>query len=185
MLVIISGVSGVGKNTVISEIMNRRDNVKFFNSGTTRERRPFEKDGEPYIFMSKDEFLKRQKNEEFFETQEVHGNFYGILYKSLEEAIKNEKIFYVRDIDVYGNVRLKNYMNGKGRCLSIFLDAPDEVIKSRLIGRGESEERANVRMSRAQMEREHLHEYDYVIENIDLEKTVSKVLDIFDEAKNQ
>ena len=40
-------------------------------------------------------------------------------------------------------------------------------------------------MSRAQMEREHLHEYDYVIENIDLEKTVNKVLEIFDEAKNQ
>lgn len=185
MLILISGVSGVGKNTVINRLMQKSESFKYFPSGTTREKRPFEKVGEPYIFMDEEEFNKRKANGEFFETQEVHGNFYGVLFKSLDDILKKEEINFIRDIDVFGNVRLRNFMNGKGKYVSIFLDAPDEVIMERLLGRGESEERAKVRISRAKMEREHIGEYDYVISNINLDETVAEISALIEKTKKQ
>ena len=76
MLIIVSGVSGVGKNTIIKKLIERRDNLKYFKSATTRARREGENN---YLYLSKDEFLKRKANNEFFETEDVHGDHYGTI----------------------------------------------------------------------------------------------------------
>ena len=181
MLIVISGPSGAGKNTVINHLISRRGNLKLMCTATTRAKRPGEKEGLPYYFFSEEEFLKRKEKGEFFETQEVHGTFRGIMKKDLDEVIKNTELDFIKDIDVFGNMRLRNYL--KDKVLSIFLEVPDEELFRRLVERGESEESARFRISRGALEREHMSEYDAVIENINLEETVGKILTLIEKAK--
>lgn len=182
MLILLSGVSGVGKNTVIANLLERRKNLSFMLSGTTRTRRNSEKDAN-YIYMTKEEFACREKNGDFFETQQVHGNMYGILKDSLLKASEDREKDYIKDIDVYGNKKVRGFLKGKAKVLSIFLDAPDDVLAERLRGRGEEEERIKVRLSRAEEERAHKKDYDAVIENIDLEKTIKTILELIKKNK--
>jgi len=169
MLIIVSGVSGVGKNTIIKKLIERRDNLKYFKSATTRARREGENN---YLYLSKDEFLKRKANNEFFETEDVHGDHYGTLNKDLDMIISDSKNDYIKDIDVNGNAKIRKHFDGKAKAVSIFLEAPDEVLYNRLIDRGESIERAKIRLSRGGMERARKNDYDIVIENIDMNKTI-------------
>lgn len=182
MLILLSGVSGVGKNTVIARLLKMRKNLCFMLSGTTRTRRNSEKDAN-YIYMTKEEFARREKNGDFFETQQVHGNMYGILKDSLLKASEDREKDYIKDIDVYGNKKVRDFLKGKAKVLSIFLDAPDDVLVERLRGRGEEEERIKVRLSRAEEERAHKKDYDAVIENIDLEKTIKTILELIEKNK--
>jgi guanylate kinase len=173
MLVILSGVSGVGKNTIISKLMNNHKNIQFLKvSATTREKRPGE---DLYIYLSEEEFLKKQENNEFLETEEVHGFHYGTLKSGLQKAIDNKDIIYMKDVEVHGNTKIRNYLKGKAKVLSIFLDAPDDVLMARLLNRGESEERAKVRLERARLERQTTADYDYIVENVDLDKTIATI----------
>ena len=172
MVVIVSGPSGSGKTTVINQLL-KSGKFKFFKSATSRPRR----EGEPdhHYFITEEEFLERIKRGEFFEYEEVHGLHYGVLWKEINDIIADKKYDYIRDIEVKGNVNLRKYLDGKTPYVSIFLDAPDDVLYQRLIARGESEERARIRLQRNQLERQYKNHYDAVIENIDLDKTVKAV----------
>lgn len=183
MLILISGVSGVGKNTVIKELLAMRKNLFYVYSGTTREKRKSEIE-KNYIHMTKAEFCEREKNGEFFETQEVHGFMYGVLKSSLDEAQEKPFNDYIKDIDVFGNKKIRSFMKDKAKVVSIFLDAPDDVLKERLKNRGETEERIKVRLSRADIERAHKKEYDFVIENLNLENTIKSITKIIEKIKN-
>ena len=167
MLIILSGASGVGKNTIIQKLIAQHKNLKYMRSATTRVRRPGE---DNYLYLTKEEFLCREQKGEFFETQDVHGDYYGTLQKAVDKCVTEN---YIKDIDVFGSAKLKNYL--KENAVAIFLEAPDDVLYDRLIKRGESVERAKVRLSRAEMERAHKHEYDFVIDNIDVDKTVDQI----------
>ena len=169
MLILVSGVSGVGKNTIIKRLIERRTNLKYFKSATTRQRREGENN---YIYLSKEEFLKRKENKEFFETENVHGDYYGTLDKDLNMIISDKENDYIKDIDVNGNAKIRNQFKGRAKAVSIFLEAPDDILYTRLLNRGESEERAKVRLSRADMERKRKNDYDLIIENIDMDKTI-------------
>ena len=171
----LSGPSGVGKNTIIQELLKRHKNLRYMKSATTRARREGE---DNYLYLSKEEFLKKRESGDFFETQEVHGDFYGTL-KDVIENCKNEN--YLKDIDVCGAKEIKKYL--KDYAIGIFLEAPDHMLYKRLIDRGESEERARVRLSRAEMERKHKHGYDFVTDNIDIKQTVCDI-EKFLESKN-
>lgn len=172
MVIIMSGVSGVGKNTIIQKLIEQYDNMYFFRSATTRPRR----EGETiYDFMSEEEFLRKKDEGAFFETEFTHGYWYATQYSELEKLINNPQNIYIKDIEVHGNRKLREYFNGKVKAASIFLDAPDEVLYQRLIKRGESEERAKIRLSRGVMERQYKDEYDLVIENLDMQKTIDTI----------
>ncbi len=171
MLIVVSGVSGSGKNTVIEKLMEKDKNFKVFKSATTRKARENENKKGIYLFMTKEEFEKKIENNEFFEFEKVHDNFYGILKVQLDLVCKNKQFNYIRDIDVNGNLKLRKHF-AKEDILSIFLDAPDDILKDRLIKRGESIESIDKRLSRAKFERSHKDNYDLVIENKDLEKTI-------------
>lgn len=179
MFIIFSGVSGCGKQTVIQRVMEIFPNAAFVKSATTRAPRqsnPFE-----HYFMSKRQFDSKVKRGEFFEHVVVHGQQYGILNKDLETVLANPEKIFMRDVDVLGTVKLKQYLTGKTDVISIFLECPDDVLKKRLLNRGESEESANLRLQRGEFERQYKDKYDYVIENIDLNKTVAKVKKIINE----
>ena len=179
MLIIISGVSGSGKNTVIEKLRERHKNLKIFSSLITRAPREGEKEKGVYIFLTKQEFEDKIKNNEFFEYELVHGTYRGILKNELEKVEKDNHNNYIRDIDVKGNRKLKNYFSDD-QIVSIFLEVDDDELRNRLKKRGESQEDIDLRLSRAPLEREYKIDYDYVIENKDLEETVKKISDIID-----
>lgn len=187
MFIVLSGVSSSGKNTIMEELMRRRKNLKIleFSSGTTRAKRESDCKYNTYVFLSKEEFQKKIDAGEFYEYELVHDNYYGMFRSRLADVVADKDFDYMRDIDVKGNVSLKKFFDGKCPMLSIFIDAPNDVLKERLLKRGDSLEDIEKRLSRSDFERSFKHNYDLVIENIDLEKTVNTICDFIEEFKNK
>ena len=172
MLILMIGPSGVGKNSVIDLLKSRHKNLEFLPSVTTREKR--NAPGSTHIHVTKKKFLEMQKRGEFFECENVHANYlYGTLNSSLEKAKDDKKVF-IKDIDVKGAIKVQQFL-GREKCKTIFLDAPDEVLKERLKKRGESEDMIAVRMKRYDMERRFKNEFDFCVENIDIVETIRKI----------
>lgn len=173
MLVIVSGCSGVGKNTVINELLKRSNKLKLLKTCTTRNPRVGEDlvNGN-YIYLSKSEFDSKIKKDEFFEHEEIHKNFYGVLKSSLQAVIEDE-VDYIKDIGVLGQINLVNELADKVKVLSIFLTAPKSVLIERLKSRGEAD--IDLRLSRMEFEMSYTKNYDAVIENIKLDKTIKKI----------
>lgn len=180
MLIVLSGVSGSGKNTVIEEILKTRKDFKVFRSAITRPPRENEEQKGFYIFVSPEDFLKKVEEGAFFEYEFLHNSYRGILKDELEKAKTDEKHHYIRDIDVKGNQKLRKFFHNKN-ILSIFLEADDKELERRLKKRGESDQQIKLRLSRAPMERTYKKDYDLVIENNDLSQTVKKILEVVDE----
>lgn len=173
MLIIVSGSAGVGKNTVITNILNRQQNIKLMKTCTTRMPRHTDEDmHSPYIYVSKEDFEDKIKNGELFEHEEIHNNFYGVLKSSLEEIKKREN-HYIKDIGVLGQINLKRALKNKVEVLSIFLTAPKEELIKRLKARGDHD--IDLRISRMEFELSYAKNYDYVLENINLDKTLKKI----------
>ncbi|MDE6583519.1 MAG: hypothetical protein K2K31_02595, partial [Clostridia bacterium] len=153
--------------------LSESDNRFLIKSATTRPRRTEVKnDAEIYDFLNDEEFDRREANGEFFEVVDAHGCRYATQNSELQKIIDHPENLYFKDIDVVGTQKLVKYLKGKAKVLTIFLDVPDDVLYDRLINRGESDERAKIRISRGKMEREYKKLYDLVIDNIDLEKTL-------------
>ncbi len=173
MLVIISGSAGVGKNTVITKLLEKHDNIKLLQTCTTR--RPRSTDVEmhsPYIYLTREEFESKIKNGELFEHEEIHQNFYGMLNSSLEEVATSSSHF-IKDIGVLGQKNIKEALKNKAVVLSIFLTAPKEELIKRLKARGDHD--IDLRMSRMEFELTYSKNYDAVIENMNLEKTLKEI----------
>ncbi len=176
MFVILSGVSGSGKNTVISQLLSEANNRFLIKSATTRARRTEVKnDAEIYDFLTDEEFDKREANGEFFEVNNYRGFRYATQNHELQKIIDHPENLYFKDIDVLGTQKLVNYLKGKVKVLTIFLDVPDDILYDRLIKRGETDERARYRIERGGLERGYKQFYDLVIDNIDLEKTLKTI----------
>lgn len=177
MLILLSGCSGVGKNTIINKLLNTEENLNYLKNYTTRTRRPTENDERlsPYHYISCEEFDEKIKNDEFYEYEEIHGNFYGTLKASIEEIANSDK-HYIKDIGVLGQISLKDAFKNKTKVISIFLTASREELIKRLIGRGEPD--IEKRLSRMDFEMGYIDRYDYVIENKDMDKTIKKILKI-------
>lgn len=174
MLVIISGSSGVGKNTVINTLLQKNQNLKLLKTCTTRPARVGELESPfcPYYFLTKEEFDKKSKNDEFAEVEEIHKTFRGMLKCSIDDIAQNE-MDYIKDIGVLGQINLKRLLEKRTIVLSIFLTAPKEVLIERLKGRGEMD--IDLRISRMEFEESYKKNYDIIIENIVLEKTIKKI----------
>lgn len=182
MFIAFSGVSSSGKNTVMNELIKRKKNIYVLesSSGTTREPRESDSQFNTYVYMTDEEFKKGIEEGKFFEYELVHGHYYGTILSQLERAADDQENYYVRDIDVKGVVNLKKFFEGKCKFISIFLDAPNDVLRQRLIQRGDAPEDIEKRLSRGELERSYKDRYDLVIENIDLEKTVQTICDFID-----
>ena len=173
MLIIVSGSAGVGKNTIITHILEKYSNIKLMQTCTTREPRSTDKDmHNPYIYVSKEDFENKIKNGELFEYEEIHQNFYGVLNSSIDEIVKKD-CHYIKDIGVLGQTKLTQALKGKATVLSIFLTAPKDELIKRLKNRGDHD--IDLRISRMEFELSYAKNYDVVIENINLDKTLKKV----------
>ena len=184
MLVILSGVSGAGKDTIKKEIMKRMENVISLPSYTSREPRIGEEEGNPYHFITKDMFEEKIKNNEFYEYDLHHGNYYGTSKKLMNEKIKSGKII-IKDIEVNGTENLVKILKDDTRVVTIFLKVDKEELKARLLNRGDnlSVEEMELRLDRLEYEESKIGLYDYVIKNDDIEKTVQIIMTIINNEK--
>ena len=186
MFIAISGISGSGKNTIMANLVKDKKNFFILTgaSATTREIREEDKNYNTYVNMSEEEFKKGIVDDIFIEYENVHGNYYGTLKSAFEKVINDKENDYIKDIDVKGMINLRKYLNGKVKMISIFLDAPDELLEKRLVMRGERAERVKVRLSRGELERKYKDEFDLVVENIELKKTLKIIEDFIEYQRN-
>ncbi len=173
MLVILSGVAGAGKDTIKKELIKRMENVESLPSFTSRPIREGDIEGQTYNFVSKEEFEKMIENQEFYEYDIHHNQYYGTSRKLLNEKMKSGKII-VKDIDVNGTEHLKELLKEDTRVVTVFLRVPKEELKRRLEERVDKPSPAEVilRLNRFDYEESRINLYDYVLKNDDLEKTV-------------
>lgn len=181
MIVILSGVAGAGKDTIKQELIKRMSNVVSLPSYTSRQMRPGDVEGETYNFVTKKEFEEMIENNDFYEYDIHHDNYYGTSRKLLNEKIKEGKII-VKDIDVNGTENLVKLLGEDTRIVTIFLRVPKEELRRRLENRVDkpSEEEIEMRLGRFDYEESKIPLYDYVLKNNDLEKTVNIVMSILE-----
>lgn len=179
MLVILSGVSGAGKDTIKKELIKRMEDVISLPSFTSRKPRNGEKEGIQYHFITKEEFIEKIKNGEFYEYDIHHEHYYGTSKKLMNEKIASGKII-VKDIEVNGTENLIKTLKDETKLVTIFLKVDKEELKRRLINRGDnlSPAEMELRLSRLDYEESKINLYDYVIKNDDLEKTVQIIMTI-------
>ena len=185
MFVILSGVSGAGKDTVMREILKRMDNVEFIASYTSREQRDRDIPGQTYNFVSREKFEQMIKNDEFYEYDVHHENYYGTSKKLLNEKISKGKII-IKDIDVNGTENLVKILKNDIKIITIFLRVPKAVLRKRIEQREEgiTPEEIDLRLSRFEYEESKIPNYDYVIKNNNLEKTVNIIMSIIENEYN-
>jgi guanylate kinase len=170
MLVIISGSSGVGKNTIINEILKRDSRYTLLPTYTTREIRTGERPGFPYYFVSVDEFESMIQREELFEHQIVHDHYYGISKRKLYEMYRSSKIL-IKDIDVLGTLELLRKVDKRIKLLAFYYYVTSkEILIERLKNRCETN--IELRLARYDMETNLSNQYDYQIENNNMENTL-------------
>ena len=181
MLVLLSGVSGAGKDTIKKELIKRNENIISLPSYTTRPMRPGDVAGETYCFVSEEEFEKMIDNNEFYEYDKHHEHYYGTSRKFLNEKIQSGKII-VKDIEVNGVENLIKILGQDTRVITIFLKVPKGILEKRLRNRVDmpSEEEIELRLGRSNYEESKIGMYDYVIKNNDLEKTIKIIQTIIE-----
>ena len=172
MLVILSGVAGAGKDTIKREIIKRMDNVKSIPAYTTRPQREGDIPGKTYVFLTKEEFEEKIRNNDIH-----HNHYYGTSKKFLDEGARNGIV--IKDIDVNGTEILKNTLKDI-KIVTIFLRVPKEELKHRLENRIDkpSEGEIILRLNRFDYEESKISLYDYVLKNNDLEKAVNIIEEI-------
>lgn len=177
MLVILSGVAGAGKDTIKREIIKRMDNVKFIPAYTTRPPREGDVPGQTYVFLSKEEFEEKIRNNEIYEYDIHHNHYYGTSKQFLDEGAKHGII--IKDIDVNGTEILKNTLKDI-KIVTIFLRVPKEELRHRLENRVDkpSEGEIILRLNRFDYEESKISLYDYVLKNDNLEKAVNIIEEI-------
>ena len=172
MLVILSGVSGAGKDTIKKELMKRMNNIISLPSFTSRTMRDGEQEGVQYHFISKEEFEDKIRKGDFYEYDVHHGNYYGTSRELMNEKLSQGKII-VKDIEVNGTENLLKLLANDTRIVTIFLKVEKEELKRRLENRVDKPDfqEIQLRLNRFDYEESKIGMYDYVIKNDDLEKT--------------
>ena len=179
MLVLLSGVSGAGKDTIKKELISRLENVESLPSYTDRPPRENDVPGVTYNFVTAEEFEQMIKNGELYEYSVHHEHYYGTSKKLMNEKIKNGKII-VKDIEVNGVENLLKILGDEIKIVTIFLKVPKEVLAKRLEKRIDkpSIKDIQLRLNRLEYEESKIGMYDYVIKNNNLEKTVNIIMEI-------
>ncbi len=174
-LVVLTAPSGSGKTTIANRILEAMPAFRFSVSATTRPRRPDEKDGEDYHFLSHQEFQALIHSGEMLEYEEVYpGRLYGTLRSELDGASAAKPILL--DIDIEGAFRIKKIYGENA--LIVFIRPPSvRELGRRLRERAtENEDTIRVRLDRARRELDAVRQADKVIENDDIERAVKETL---------
>ena len=174
-LVVISGASGVGKGTVLGIVMNKRHDLKFSVSATTRAPRPSEINGMHYYFVTRERFEEMIAAGELLEYSAHAANYYGTPREQAEDKMKKGSVLL--DIEPNGAKQVKEALP---EAVLIFIMPPSmEELEKRLRGRGDTpEDQIAMRMERAVWEMEQRHWYDHVVVNDSAERCANEILKI-------
>lgn len=173
LLVIVSGFSGAGKGTVVSQLCSEYENYAVSVSATTRDPRPGEEDGVHYYFRTTEEFEEMIRRDAFLEHACYVGNYYGTPAGPVEEQRSAGKDV-ILEIEYQGAVQVKEKHPD---ATTVFITPPSaEELVRRLTGRGtEDTDVIRKRLDRAREESVHMHEYDYILVNDDLDLCVRQL----------
>lgn len=170
IIYVVTGPSGVGKSTIIREVLKKFDNLVFSVSYTTRPKRLGEENGTDYFFVDQKTFIKLRDRGEFLEWAEVHGHYYGTSRSQVEEAIRSGK-HVLLDVDVQGAMKI---MEIYPDAVFVFIAPPTfSDLKNRLMMRKtESEESLQRRLEDAKWELAQAHKFEYLIVNRELTSSI-------------
>jgi guanylate kinase len=174
-LIVISGPSGVGKDTVIERMRERFPDFHFAVTATTRPRRPGEIDGVHYYFMSREAFLEARERGEFLESAEVYGHLYGVPKERIRRALRAGKSVVVK-VDVQGAASIRRLVP---QAVLIFLAPPSMSELMQRLRQRKTDDPATLmeRIATASRELECVYDFDYVVfnEHDRLEETVATI----------
>ncbi len=173
MLIVLSGPSGSGKGTIVSELLKKRSDTVLSISMTTRAPRPGEIDGVHYFFTTREEFEKMQELGAFLESAEYNGNYYGTPESNVRNWLAEGKNV-ILEIEVQGAEKVMDF---RSDLVSVFITVPSmaELLR-RLKGRGtENEETIANRMNVAKRELQRAFRYDYVVVNDEVDRAVERI----------
>ncbi len=174
LMLVLSSPSGAGKTSISRELLERDDKISLSISATTRPRRPGEVDGEDYKFVDKTTFDLMVNRQELLEHAKVFDHYYGTPRAPVEQSLAGGRDVLF-DIDWQGTQQLAE--KARGDLVSIFILPPSTVeLDRRLHSRAQDSEAViSERMARAADEMTHWSEYDYVVVNVDFDKSVRQV----------
>lgn len=177
-LIVVSAPSGCGKSTILKRLMERRENLRFSVSATTRAPRPGERDGVDYFFVSRAEFRQMILHDAFLEYAEYVGNFYGTPRAAVEAQLAQARDVYL-DIEVQGAMQVKR---NRPETLLIFVMPPSmEELERRLTGRGDVDpEIVRRRLAEAEKEISMRGEFDFVVVNDAIDRAADEISDLID-----
>ncbi|MDR1668354.1 MAG: guanylate kinase [Oscillospiraceae bacterium] len=173
LLVVVSGPSGAGKSTVLKTVMEKRKDMYFSVSATTRQPRPGEVHGQEYFFMSFDLFHQMREEGKLLEWAEYAGHCYGTPFEPVMNRLSNGEIV-VLDIETKGAMQV---MERYPSAVTIFLTPPSETeAERRLRGRGtESEEFICSRMEVTRSTFRYIDRYQYIVINEIIEESANMI----------
>jgi guanylate kinase len=178
-LFVLSAPSGAGKTTLVKKLLEKRPDLRFSISYTTREPRAGEIDGVDYFFRDNIEFETMVDANEFLEYAKVFGCFYGTGRDQVEQ-LQNDGHDVMLEIDVQGAQQVRS---NQPDCSTVFILPPSiEELERRLRGRGtDAEEVIRNRLSEAMGEISHWGEFDYVIINDGLDQAATTLEGVMSE----
>jgi guanylate kinase len=182
--IIFSAPSGSGKTTIVKHLLTNNKDLGFSISASTRDRRGrTEENGKDYYFLTPEEFKKKIDNNEFIEWEEVYeGNFYGTLKSEIDRLWREGKNV-IFDVDVKGGLSLKKYFGDKALAVFVKVNSID-TLKQRLKDRGtESEESLSRRLFKAKFEMTFQDQFDVVLDNDDLSKSLPEAQRLYNDFK--
>ena len=175
LLIVISGPSGVGKDSVLQRMIERGLPFHFVVTATTRPKRENEVHGKDYLFVSKDEFARMIEQNELIEYAIVYGDYKGIPKSQVREALASGKDVIMR-IDVQGAERVHE-LAPDALLIFITCEGEDELERRLRERKTETDDSLSLRIATARKELQRIKAFDYVIVNQDfhLDDTVDKV----------
>jgi len=168
----VTGPSGAGKGTLIERVLARFPDLALAVSATTRPRRPGERDGDHYYFLTREDFDRRVDAGEFLEWVEYVGNRYGTLLSEIDR-LRGEGKAPVLELETEGALRVKRRLDG---AVTIFVTAPVEELERRLRERAtESTGEIDGRIETAKRQLAEQDDFDHVVENDDRDRAADRL----------
>ena len=182
ILLVITAPSGTGKTTIYRKLMDKRADLSFCVSCTTRKQRKGEREGIDYYFIDRDRFMEKVKRGEFIEWAEVHGELYGTDKKAFEKCVQNGRVC-IFDLDVQGAL---NFIKVFPESVTVFIQPPGiESLRDRLLKRGtEDEDSIKRRLDNAKKELEKKDTFQYIVVNNRVDEAVEEIERIIIEELN-